>query len=223
MSQEMMPPESQANPKQSWINIWIAALTRPSVETYTQFSDDPDATSQRAYKWVFLAAGLSALISSLLGAALSGGPGSNGGAGFSVLTLICIIPFSGLFAVLGLAIGAGITQVIASALGGEGNYSRLVYSFAAYIAPLSIISSVVATIPFVQLLGIPLGIYGIVLNVTAVKAVNNFSWGRAIGSSLLIFGLLLVIVAIFTIAGLALLGPSINNVFQDIIGNLPAQ
>jgi hypothetical protein len=125
--------------------------------------------------------------------------------------------------VLGLMISAGLTQLIASALGGTGSYSKLVYAFATYSAPLAIISSIVGSIPYVNYLAFPLSIYGMVLNVIAVKAVNQFGWGKAIASSWLILAsilLVVVLVAVMVIAILTLLGPIIGSVFSGIIQGL---
>ena len=106
---------------------------------------------------------------------------------------------------------------VAGALGGTGSYSKLAFAFAAYLAPLSVISSVLGLIPYVNCLAFPLGIYGIVLNVTAVKAVNQLSWGKAIAASVVILAGVVIGVACLTIVILALLGPAIGNVFSNII------
>ena len=62
---------------------------------------------------------------------------------------------------------------------------------------------------------LPIVISGIVLNVTAVKAVHRFGWGEAIGASLLPAALLLI--PIIVIAVLLLMGPVIGNIFSNIV------
>ena len=52
----------------------------------------------------------------------------------------------------------------------------------------------------------------------AVKAVNQFGWGKAIASSVLPLALILVPVAVIAI--LLLLGPVIGNVFSNIVGEM---
>jgi len=61
-----------------------------------------------------------------------------------------------------------------------------------------------------------LGIYALVLQVTAVKAVNRFGWGQAAGSVLLPFVVIVFVCGCIVAAGLAVLGPVIGNVFNDI-------
>ena len=168
----------------SWSETWIKALTQPSVETFEEIICDPNASNRRAYNWVFVSALISYIVAMLV-VAVTGVSmtGSVEGAGFNVLTLICCAPVGGLLAVLGLAISAGITQTVASMLCGTGSYDKLVYANAAYIAPLSLVSGLLSYIPIIRFLTVPLGLYGIVLNVMAVKAVNRFSWGKAVSSS----------------------------------------
>jgi hypothetical protein len=221
MSEDMTPstPQGEALPE-PWINIWAKALTKPSVETFERISESPHATTRRAYNWIFIAGAIGTAVIFLISIGLGSDPGFFGS---MLLTLICLVPVSGLFAVLGLIISAGLSQAIATMLGGEGSFAKLAYTIASYAAPLSLVSAAVSTIPFVQCLGIPLGIFGIVLNVAAIKAVNKFSWGKAILSSVVILIGILLLVAAVVIIGLALLGPAIGNVFQNIIDNMPAQ
>jgi hypothetical protein len=216
-------PPVPAGATLSWSQVWISAITRPSVETFERIIGDPRASSTRAYGWIVVSAliafGISMLEQSIF--PTQTGFGSQETVFNSPLLLIvCGAPFVVVFSILGLMIGAGITQLIAGALGGSGTYSRLAYAFAAYLAPLSLLSSLIGSIPFVQCLAFPLGIYGIVLNVIAVKAVNRFDWGRAVASSLLILAAILVLVGIVIIIVLVLLGPAIGNVFSNILQNL---
>jgi hypothetical protein len=53
-----MPQEianSPQAPSYSWSEVWIKALTRPSVETYQSIVNDPRARPNRAYIWVAVA------------------------------------------------------------------------------------------------------------------------------------------------------------------------
>ena len=118
------------------------------------------------------------------------------------------------------AIFTVITQAIAGALGGTGNYSKLLYARSAAVAPLSIIYGVLGIIPVVSCLVFPLLIYGVWLDVIAVKATNQFSWGKAVMSSIGIWILLFILVAVLIIVVLALLGPSIGTVFSNIVRTL---
>ncbi len=211
--------------RQAWSEVWLKAITRPSVATYETLVSMPDLSTGTAYAWVFVGALVGYIFAFLIGSVFGGFAGFGqpeaiipyGGSGFSILLLVCVGPLVSLLSVLGLMISAGITQFIATALGGTGTYGKLVYAYAAYLAPLSVIASIVGAIPVVNCLTIPLGIYGLVLNVTAVKAVNEFGWGRAIASSFLILASILVIIAVVVIVVLALLGPAIGNIFENIL------
>lgn len=228
MSQEPDPYAMQPAASRSWSDIWISALTKPSVETYEGIISDPDASPNRGYKWVFLAGLVASVVTFLISAVITGLAGADAAeayglgalAGGSLLQLFCIAPFAAVMSVIGLIISAGVTQFFASALGGTGTYSKLVYALAAYAAPLSLITAVISPIPGVNCLAIPLGFFGLVLNVIANKAVNQFSWGRAIASSVVFIAALLVLVAVLVIVLLALLGPAIGEVFSDIVENI---
>lgn len=226
-----MSPEMESLPLEepgkalSWSEVWTSALLRPSLETYEGIINDPEASPNRAYRWVFICALIGYLISFFLGLVLSSLGFTSiadlgAFAGFSVITLICCLPVVGALAVIGLAIGAALTQFIAGLLGGEGSYSRLVYAYGAYTAPLSLVSGVISSIPFVNLLAIPLAIYGIALNVISVNAVNKFGWGKSMVAALIIPIVILLVVPCAVIAVLALMGPAIGDVFSQIINEL---
>jgi hypothetical protein len=200
-------------------------MTRPSVATFENIVRDPAASNNRAYAWVFVSALLSYAIAvplqwvftNLLGA---GSPDSGSDLGSSLVLLVCGAPLVGVFSVLGLMISAAVSQFVAGILGGSGTYTQLAYALAAYLAPLALITGIVGAIPLVNCLLVPLGIYGLVLNIVAVKAVHQFGWGKAVASSVVVFAGILVVVAFLTIIVLALLGPAIGNVFSNIIEGL---
>jgi hypothetical protein len=202
----------------TWSEVWIKAVTEPSEEAYREIMEDPGASPRKANTWVFLASlvgmVIGALLDGLFGTSLLGSNYSLGFAGL-IGTMICVGPIVGALAVLSLAISSGIIQAIAKALGGEGNRNELVFGMAAYLAPLSLVSSIMSGIPVLKYLGWLLSLYGLVLNVIAVKAANKFDWGKAVAASL---GILVVLafVAGFVILVLALLGPAIGNVYNSI-------
>jgi len=204
----------------SWSETWIDALTKPSEETYVQIAADPGASPRRAYTWIAIASFISFSISIFLSGLFAVGAGGGDALGGLMITLVCGAIFVPIFSILALMIFTGITQAIAGALGGTGSYGKLVYANAAYQAPLSLVSTGLSIIPIVSLLTIPLLFYGIVLNVIAVKAVNQFSWGKALASSIAILFGLLIIGAILVVVVLALLGPAIGNIFEEIMAGL---
>jgi hypothetical protein len=87
-------------------------------------------------------------------------------------------------ALLGVAFSAWVTQLIARALGGSGTYTKLVYLFAAFQAPLLIVSPLGGLpVPCLFLVSLGTGLYGLLLTVISVEAVNRFGWGRALAAS----------------------------------------
>jgi len=99
-----------------------------------------------------------------------------------------------------------ITDKVAKARGGRGNFVRLIFVLSAFTAPVLIIGAWIASLlvtdwMLVQLgfLSIPvfagvLSLILIILATVATKAVNNFSWGNAILSSSALPTTLLLIV-----------------------------
>ena len=195
------------------------------VETFERLAQAPNAGSDTGFLWVFISTLLGYAFSILAQWALASLLNTNSretlGASLPLssypLLLLCGAPFGAVCAVIGLMISAGITQLIAGMLGGTGTYSKLVYVLAAYLAPLTLVLSILSSIPVIKCLTFPIGIYAIALNVMAIKAVNQFGWGKALASSVLIYIGILLIIAVTVIIILALLGPAIGNVFSNII------
>lgn len=217
------PPGSQRS--YSWSEVWLNAITKPTVESYEEIVADPGASASKAYTWVLITAFISYVISIGLAFLLNAFLGVSGleqfgileGITSSVLIVICCAPIGALLAVLALVFNAGISQFVAGLLGGTGSYDELAYAFGAYQAPLTLVTSAVSIIPYLNCLGILFGLYGIVLNVIAIKAVNKFDWARAIMSSVIVIVGIFAFFACFIIIILALLGPAIGTVFSNII------
>jgi hypothetical protein len=216
-----------ASPLSSPLQIWGKALTKPSEQTFAEISSSPNAKASTAYLWVFLASliqlFLTALVQSrLLGSYLQQAGMDTGnlarGFGSTLIGAICGAPIAAAVTTLFFALGVAVVQWIARMFGGTGNTDRLAYSIASVWAPFAIIAGVLSlfgAIPFVGLcfsavLSIA-GIYIFVLEVMAVKAVNNISWGAAIGS-VLIPGLVIGLICACLIGGtFALLFPALRN------------
>ncbi len=222
-----LPPHESKS--YSWSEVWISALTKPTVSTYEHLVHDPTASPNKAYGWVFFCSMIAYATTYLIGLVIRnlfdtsgfGGFGSAPYSGVSSIWLVCCAPLVGVLAVLGLALQAGLTQLIARMLGGTGSYSELVYGFAAYSAPLSLLTGIIYAIPIINLcLSIPLAIYSLALFVIAINAVNQFGWGKAIASAIIIPVLLIMLISCSVITILTLLGPTIGNVFSEIMREL---
>lgn len=170
-------------------DVWATALTQ-GEEAYADLLKDPNASLGRAFTWTALAGLVSALALPFLVmfnpqfSELASMPELQSGnvTGFIViLTLIMLFvaPISG---VINLAIAGGLQSFIAGFFGGKGDFTRTVYALAAFLAPMSMIVSLLSIIPFLgQCLASILGFYGIVLNVRALKAAHSISTGAALG------------------------------------------
>jgi hypothetical protein len=80
------------------------------------------------------------------------------------------------------------------------------YAVAAYTAPIAIVSPALGVLPVISCLSSLLGIYTIYLNIVAIKAVHRLSWGRAFLASTLMISLVIVALACFFVAMLAVFG-----------------
>ncbi|MYC95008.1 MAG: YIP1 family protein [Caldilineaceae bacterium SB0661_bin_32] len=195
---------------QSILQTWINVLTKPGEEVFAAEREKTSATLSTALVWMILAAVVTALLgllqAQILGSAMGGmgqivdllpselqgefGTIAESSAtewtGFSLLSII--------FLPLFFLIGVGVYHLIATVLGGRGQYGRYAYLTATYSAPLMIVGSVLGFVPVLGgCLNLILGIYQFVLTYFAVKVEYGLSQGRAI-----------VVVVIPLLAGLVL-------------------
>ena len=226
MNTPMLPPPSGVS---EWISVWRDALTKPSDQTFARIAQSPNAKLTTALLWVFLGSLVNLLFASLVQGVLFrqmmqnsdfGGNGFPRMAGGSLLAAVCAGP---IISVIGFVIFVGIVQLLAKMFGGRGTFEQLAYSTAAIVAPFSLINSVftlLAAIPFVglcfglvSLIGV---LYVIVLEVMAVKGVNQFGWGQALGSYFLPFLVVFCCLSLGVIGILRAAGPGINEIFNSI-------
>ncbi len=236
MSDQMSnAPMMQTGPS-SFFQTWIDALTKPNEQTYAGIAASPKAKAMTAYVWVFVSSLIASFISLLVEGATvrnqlaQAGVGAEqfrGGAGSVALTLLCGTPIAAVLGTIVFAIVVALAQWIAKMFGGKGNNDQLAYAFAAIGAPYSLVSSLfiaLSAIPFVGIcfriiLGLA-GIYIIVLQVMAVKGVNGFGWGPAIGS-VFIPGLAVFLICCCAVAIIgALTGAALGNIFSSINSSL---
>ncbi len=200
-------PESRP---ETILQTWTKALTKPNEQTFAEIASSPNAKASTAYIWMFVAGLIQFFLASLVQSRMLSsqlqqlglGTGDFGNQGFMsiALTAICGSPIAAALSTLFFAIGVFIVQWIAKMFGGRGTSDQLAYAMASISAPYAILAGILtlfAAIPYVGLcfsaiLSIA-GIYVFVLNVMAVKGVNQIGWGAAIGSLLipgLVIGLL---------------------------------
>jgi hypothetical protein len=231
----MLPPPSGVS---EWVSVWREAILRPSDTTFARIAQMPNAKSTTAFLWVFLGS----LVGSLLalpaqGAMMSqmmrgmgleeqGFPSAGGG----LLTAFCGAPVGAVVAVVVFAILVGVVQLLARMFGGRGTFDQLAYAIAAIITPFSVVSGVLSLlsaipVPFIGLcfglLGFAAGIYVLVLEVMAVKGVNQFGWGQAIGSLLLPVLAFACCISVVVGALLSAVSPQLMDIFNSIMTPMP--
>lgn len=227
----MLPPPSGIS---EWFSVWRDALTKPSDQTFARIAQSPNAKLTTALLWVFLGSLVNLLFVALVQGVVFrqmmqnsdfGRNGFPGMAGGSLVAAVCAGP---IVSVVGFAIFVGVVQLLAKMFGGRGTFEQLAYATAAIVAPFSLINSVftlLAAIPFVGLcfglVSLIAVVYVIALEVMAVKGVNQFGWGQALGSYFLPFLVLACCVSVGVIGILRALGPGINEIFNSIQQSIP--
>ncbi|MEW5830302.1 MAG: Yip1 family protein [Chloroflexota bacterium] len=230
MSQQISSEEPE---RMGIFDIWFEALTQPREETFTRIAAQPNATTGNALVWVFVATLITGMVAAVVQTFSVRSmfsdpffseymPEGFGGA-ISIGTLACSVPIGAVLGVLSFAITVGIIQWVAKLFGGIGSFEKLAFVMAAISVPVSLISalfSLLSLIPYVNILAgliaFAFFIYVLVLEVTAVKAVNYFGWGQAIGSVFLPVAALFLIACCCIAALSAMLGPVINDMFNTI-------
>ncbi|MBC8336321.1 MAG: YIP1 family protein [Anaerolineales bacterium] len=218
-----------------WYQVWIAAITKPNEQTFRDLAAQSNAKPGTAYLWIFIsylvtfiivvgaqaAIGFPNIARQLSGYGMGDFPVEDMG-GFLIGALV-IAPFMAGIVVLFFMLSTALIQWIASLFGGTASYATLVYPFGAIYAPFMLASammSLLGLIPFIGmcfgLISIGIWVYQIVLQVLAVKAVNDLDTGKAAGAVLLPGLVLFVFVCCCLLIGLAAAGPIIGEVFSEI-------
>jgi hypothetical protein len=223
---------------EGFLQVWISALTQPRGETYTRIAASSRARATTGYLWVFLASILSTAVTLLVQGSQIGrelqqtglGPDRFQGVpgGISV-ALLCVAPFAAVFVTLFFAIWVALVQWIARMFGGRGTNDQLAYTLAAITAPYSIVSSVFVLLSAIPYIGLCFnvvlalaGLYILFLHITAIKAVNQFGWGGAIGAYL-IPGFAVFLVCCCAVAVLAsVAGVAFGDIWSTINQSLPS-
>jgi hypothetical protein len=229
----MLPPPSGVS---EWFSVWRDAITRPSDQTFARIAQSPNAKLTTALLWVFLGS----LVSSLLALPAQGvwmrqmmqSAGVEGqfpnAAGGGLMTVICGAPIGAVISVVLFVIVVGIVQLLAKMFGGRGTFDQLAYAIAAVVTPFYLVSgvlSLLAAIPYAGfcfgILGFAAALYVLVLEVMAVKGVNQFGWGPAIGSLLLPVFAVVCCISVAVGALLSIAAPEMMDIFNSILTPVP--
>jgi hypothetical protein len=205
----------------SFLQVWLHALTKPNEQTFTKIANLPNAKASVAYSWVFLTSLVQIFFLFLVQGGLVrqalvqqgydiGVLGS--GIEATLITLLCGTPILAGASVVFFAIVVAIIQWIARMFGGRGTFNQMAYAYAAIAAPFALLRTVLAlpaVIPYVGVcfgwMGVLALLYVLLLQVIAVKAVNQFGWGQAVGSFTLPFIMLCCFFSVGLVAVLQLL------------------
>jgi hypothetical protein len=230
----MLPPPSGVS---EWISVWRDAITRPSDLTFARIAQSPSAKTTTAFLWIFLGSLVNAFLVSLVQGRLMsqmmqnsdlGIEGFPPAAGGGLLTAICGAPIVAILQVILFALGVGVIQLIAKMFGGHSTYEQLTYTLAAIVTPFYIVSAfltLLSAIPYVGacfgIVGFVAGIYVLVLEIMAVKGVNQFGWGPAAAAVLLPVFVVACCIAVGVAGILSMLGPEIMDSFERFMTPMP--
>lgn len=226
---ETLPPATTLDRK--WNEIWMDVWTHPGEEVFRNLLKERDHRATRGFIWMAVSSLILAVATGIgyipvyhrlatqLGTTQNTGLLFGGAVFTNLICSIILVPIS---AIIGLAISSGIYHLISKLFRGDGNYGDLIFSMAAVAAPASLISGIM-TIPvilftnfpaiwwmfaiLVGILSVSLGIYVIVMNINAVRGVENIGTWQAV---LTIF-LPVIVVVVLTFCCLALTVPAFIN------------
>lgn len=180
----------------TWGRIWLAAVTRPTVATYQDLARHPQVGSRDAWIWLLGSGLLSGVFMS------QGSVHVRTGAAMNSSLALAIAVFA-LMAVLSWASFAACIQGIARLMKGGGNYQSLIFVFAAFNAPLMLLTSGLSLVPRGGAILMVLYLYWLALYSVAVRAAHQVSWLKAAGAVL--FSLAVLSGALFGLAVLVFL------------------
>jgi hypothetical protein len=226
-------PEGQG--AMPWYQIWLEAITKPSEETFRKLIALPNAKASSAYLWVFLSyvavIAIVGIVQMTLGASSLTSRFSSYGMdvqplediGVSLLGFLCASPFLAVIVLLGFMLNTALVQWAAKLFGGTGSYDKLAFASGAIYAPMALVSGVLSALGLIPVVGMcfsvvtfGLSIYMIVLNVLAVKAVNNLDTGKAVGAVLLPGILLFLLFCCCVLIVVLLAGVSFGDIFSGV-------
>ena len=211
----------------SVLQTWTTAITKPNEQTYAQLAASPEAKTSTALLWVFIASLIQSLVTFLLQgrimAQMMQGTGLENQAGPGLVGILCGAPIAAVISVVFFSAFTGIVQWVAGLFGGKGSFEKLIYVFAAITVPFTLISAVLTLLSVVPYVGFCFGIisllallYVLVLQVMAVKGVNQFDWLPAAGSLLLPFIAFICCISAGVAGLVSLAGPAMQDIFDQI-------
>jgi hypothetical protein len=230
----MLPPPSGVS---EWISVWRDALTKPNEQTYSRIALSPNAKVTTALLWVFLGSLVNYLLSLPAQGVMMrrmmqnydfGGQEIPNFVGNSLLTAVCGAPVWAVVQVILFAAIVGIVQLLAKMFGGRGTFDQLAYAIAAIVTPFYLVGGLLGLLSAIPSVGFCFGILGflaalyvLVLEMMAVKGVNQFGWGQAAASLLLPFLALCCCLSVAAFAIVQAIGTQMPDLFNPILTPIP--
>ena len=187
------------------IATWQRVLLKPGEEAFVEESQQENANLTTGVIWMVIAGVVAGILGGIQAAIFAGSAGDlaglmgganlppevagmvgsmMGGAGFAGIITIPVF----------FLIGAFIVHLLATVLGGQGDFGKLAYLIATYQAPITIASAIIGLIPFLGgCVAALLGIYALVLEYFAVKVNYSLTSGRAIAVVLIPIAIIVVL------------------------------
>lgn len=203
------------------IETWRRVLMQPGEEVFQQEKTAPNSTLTTALIWMVIAGVVAAIFGFIQGLfaassfdalmSQSGMPPEMAAAMqplmstmFGGATLASIITVPVFF-----LIGTLIYHLLATVLGGNGDFGKFAYLMATFQAPVIIVSSVLGIIPFLGgCIAFLVSIYAYVLSYFAIRVNYGLAQGKALAVILIPVALLLLVgvcAMIFALGGLAMM------------------
>jgi hypothetical protein len=136
--------------------------------------------------------------------------------------VVCTLCCGFIGTIAGFYISNGLAYLGARVLGGSGDFGTQTYLQSLFAVPLGIAAAAVNLVPCVGIIAaLALAVYGFILNVRAIKVVHDLTTGKAVAAVLVPALLLGLLVACGVIVLLAILGPVVYEVFQNIVDTMP--
>ncbi len=216
----------------SILQTWMTAVTKPNEQTYAQLAASPEAKTSTALLWVFIGSLIQSFVAFLMQgrimAQMMQDSGIQNQVGPGLVGILCGAPIAAVISVVFFAAFTGIVQWVAGLFGGKGSFEKLAYVFAAITVPFTLISALLtllSAVPYVGfcfgIVGLLAGLYVLVLQVMAVKGVNQFDWLSAAGSLLLPFIAFICCISAGVAGLISLAGPAMQDIFNQINQSLP--
>ena len=153
------------------------------------------------------------------------------GGGFMGQCLICSLCGGLAGPLVGFYLSNGVIYLGARVFGGTGDFNTQSYLQSLFVVPAGIVMSLLSLVFAVPYAGPCLGgiavlaviVYAIILSVRAVKVAHDLTTGRAVAAIFvpaLVIGLIVGCLAVLTVVVLALMGPAIGNIFENIVASI---